>query len=175
MSFARAATALLTVASTLAAPESLLSSQGPTSSPRAEVTDDRWVWPLDPQPEVAHPFDQPERPWLSGHRGVDLLGAVAVPVRSPADGTVAFAGVVAGREVLVIEHDGGLRSTFEPVVSGLTVGSEVARGAAVGELTGTPGHCAPATCLHWGVLRGDRYLDPLALLEREPVRLLPLG
>ncbi|HEU5144554.1 MAG TPA: M23 family metallopeptidase [Dermatophilaceae bacterium] len=176
MSFARAITALLTVASAFAAPASPTVPPVPTSSPPgARVPQGRWVWPLDPHPEVVKPFDQPERPWLSGHRGVDLLGAVADPVRSPASGTIVFTGVVAGRQVLVVEHDGGLRSTFEPVASPLAVGSELGRGAAIGVVTQTPGHCAPSTCLHWGVLRGDRYLDPLALLEREPVRLLPLG
>jgi hypothetical protein len=82
--------------------------------------------------------------------------------------------VVAGKEVLVVEHGGGLRSTFEPVASGLTIGFEVGQGAVIGVLTPTPGHCEPSTCLHWGVLRGEHYLDPLPLLTREPVRLLPL-
>src|SRR5204863_302239 len=30
-------------------------------------------------------------------------------------------------------------------------------------------------CLHWGLLRGDAYLDPLSLLLDQQVRLLPLG
>ncbi|MFF4652402.1 peptidoglycan DD-metalloendopeptidase family protein [Streptomyces sp. NPDC001380] len=34
------------------------------------------------------------------------------------------------------------------------------------------GHCTVA-CLHWGLLRGRRYLDPLALLGLGTVRLLP--
>ena len=38
----------------------------------------------------------------------------------------------------------------------------------------TPGHCAPATCLHWGVLRGETYLDPLVLVGAVRVMLLPL-
>jgi hypothetical protein len=32
-----------------------------------------------------------------------------------------------------------------------------------------------ASVLHWGLLRGTDYLDPLALLGLERVRLLPLG
>jgi len=31
-----------------------------------------------------------------------------------------------------------------------------------------------AACLHWGLLQGDVYLDPLALLGLGRVRLLPL-
>lgn len=134
-----------------------------------------WSWPLEPRPVVMLRFLAPQQPWLSGHRGVDLLAdGVGVPVRAPADGLVRFRGLVAGVEVVVIEHAGGLRSTFQPVTSTLRVGARVGRGEIVGALTGTPGHCAPRTCLHWGVLRGADYLDPLALVRRSPVRLLPL-
>lgn len=138
-----------------------------------------WVWPLDPQPAVVRGFVLPEERWLSGHRGVDLLvageGAVAGgPVRTPADGRLRFVGPVAGKPVVVVEHAGGLRSTFEPVTSGLALGALLTRGQVVGAVTDTPGHCAPRTCLHWGVLRGDTYLDPLALLGPRNVRLLPL-
>lgn len=138
-----------------------------------------WVWPLDPEPRVVRGFDLPEQRWLPGHRGVDLLvaGEMAVAggsVRTPADGRLRFVGHVAGKPVVVVEHAGGLRSTFEPVTSGLGLGALVNRGQVVGAVTDTPGHCAPRTCLHWGVLRGDTYLDPLALLGPRNVRLLPL-
>jgi murein DD-endopeptidase MepM/ murein hydrolase activator NlpD len=96
------------------------------------------------------------------------------PVRSPADGRLRFVADVAGKPVVVVEHAEGLRSTFEPVTSDLAIGALVTRGQVVGEVTDAPGHCAPLTCLHWGVLRGDTYLDPLALLGPRGVRLLPL-
>ena len=47
----------------------------------------------------------------------------------------------------------------------------------IGFLSGE-GHasCRPGTaCLHWGLLRGDTYLDPLALITQGRLRLLPLG
>ena len=75
-----------------------------------------WVRPVQPGPVVA-PFDPPEQDWLAGHRGVDLAAAVGEVVRAPADGTVTFAGKVAGRGVLVITHDDGLRTSLEPVVA----------------------------------------------------------
>jgi hypothetical protein len=50
----------------------------------------------------------------------------------------------------------------------------VAAGAVLGHLTLTGSHCLPAACLHWGLLRGEDYLDPLSLLGLERVRLLPL-
>lgn len=134
----------------------------------------RWSWPLDPRPEVARRFDRPDQPWLPGHRGVDLAAAVGQPVLAPADGRVTWAGVIAGRSVVVVSHDGGLRSTFEPVVATVPVGTAVARGQDVGAVAATPGHCAPRTCLHWGVLRGETYLDPLALVGRAEVVLLPV-
>lgn len=134
----------------------------------------RWTWPLLPRPEVVGRFDAPEVRWGAGHRGVDLAATVGQEVLAPADGMVTFRGVVVDRAVLVVETAGGLRTTFEPVDSALTVGSAVGRGQPVGTVAATPGHCAPATCLHWGVLRGDVYLDPLLLVGAVHVVLLPL-
>lgn len=134
----------------------------------------RWAWPLQPRPRVLSRFDPPDVRWGSGHRGVDLEAAVGQPVLAPTDAVVAFRGVVVDRGVLVLTTADGLRTTFEPVDSDLTVGAAVARGQAIGSLTSTPGHCAPATCLHWGVLAGETYLDPLALVGVVRVVLLPL-
>ena len=157
------------VASTSAGP-------GPASDRRVALAPpaDRWSWPLDPEPEVARRFDPPIRAWTSGHRGVDLAASVGQPVLAPTDGRVSWTGVIAGRAVVVVLHDGGLRSTFEPVAAARPVGTFVTRGEAIGQVTSTPGHCAPRTCLHWGVLRGETYLDPLTFVGRARVILLPL-
>lgn len=88
---------------------------------------------------------------------------------------MTFGGLVAGRGVVVVTHAGGLRSTFEPVEQALPTGTPVTRGQPVGTVTASPGHCAPATCLHWGVLRGDVYLDPVGFVGLQRVVLLPLG
>jgi murein DD-endopeptidase MepM/ murein hydrolase activator NlpD len=140
----------------------------------AEVSRATWAWPLDPVPSIMRGFDPPDRPWGAGHRGVDLAASTGQPVRSPADGTVTWAGVLAGRGVVVVAHQGGLRSTFEPVTATVPVGTVVSRTDAVGTVTAAPGHCVPATCLHWGVLRGREYLDPLSFVGRAPIVLLPL-
>lgn len=134
-----------------------------------------WAWPLDPDPVVVRAFDLPEHRWSPGHRGVDLAASVGQPVLAPADSRVGWVGRVAGRDVVVLVHPGGRRSSFEPVSGAPPVGTVVARGRPVGAVTSTPGHCAPRTCLHWGVRRGEVYVDPLALLRRAPVVLLPLG
>jgi murein DD-endopeptidase MepM/ murein hydrolase activator NlpD len=119
-------------------------------------------------------FDPPLRPWLAGHRGVDLSTAPAERVRAAGAGTVVFAGEVAGRGVVSLAHPGGLRTTYEPLTATVAVGEQVALGDPIGLLAaGHPGCPAPA-CLHWGLRRGDLYLDPLALLGLGRVRLLPL-
>ena len=135
----------------------------------------RWLWPLSPEPTVQRRFSGPARPWLPGHRGVDLVAAVEQEVRSPAAGRVLFAGVVVDRGVLTIEHSDGLRTTYEPVVPLLGPGAPVEARQTVALVSGQRGHCPPATCLHWGLRRGGEYLDPLAMvgLSKPPV-LLPL-
>ena len=131
------------------------------------------VWPLSPRPVVVRGFEPPPEPWLPGHRGVDLLGSPGQRVRAAAAGTVTFAGVLAGRGVVVVSH-GATRTTYEPVLASVRAGARVAAGAAIGTLSGAGGHCPPHACLHWGLRRGDVYVDPLTLVSATPVRLLPL-
>jgi murein DD-endopeptidase MepM/ murein hydrolase activator NlpD len=137
------------------------------------------VWPLDPRPVVVRRFEPPASTWGPGHRGVDLLGRPGQPVRSALAGTVVFAGSLAGRGVVVVDH-GSTRTTYEPVAPTVSVGAVVRTGGVLGTLQTGRSHCFPRTCLHWGLIstgpaRGDdRYLDPLSLLGLAPVRLLPM-
>jgi murein DD-endopeptidase MepM/ murein hydrolase activator NlpD len=132
------------------------------------------VWPLVPRPEVVSGFDPPESRWGSGHRGVDLAGHVGQPVRAAAPGRVTFAGRLAGRGVVVVDH-GGTRTTYEPVTASVAVGDTVHAGATLGRLELFASHCFPRACLHWGLIEGaEHYLDPLTLVGAGPVRLLPL-
>lgn len=137
-----------------------------------------WGWPLAGKPAVVHAFDPPAKPWLSGHRGVDLSAAQGVAVMAPTGGVVSFSGVVVDRAILTITEPGGLRLSFEPVDSTLKAGDAVMRGQTVGVVEGRT-HCdggANASCLHWGVRRGEEYLDPLQfLLDLRPSILLPLA
>jgi murein DD-endopeptidase MepM/ murein hydrolase activator NlpD len=130
-------------------------------------------WPLYGSPAVVRPFDPPPRPWLPGHRGVDLAGVAGAPVYAAGTGVVRFAGQLAGRGVVSIDHADGLRTTYEPVQPSVAAGQQVRAGDRIGVLD--PGHpgCPAAACLHWGLRRGDRYLDPLSLLGLGRVRLLP--
>ncbi|QHT55391.1 peptidoglycan DD-metalloendopeptidase family protein [Cellulomonas sp. H30R-01] len=134
----------------------------------------RYVWPLAPPVAVTAPFEAPPAPWAAGHRGVDLRATPGTAVRAPAPGVVTFVGVVAGRGVVSVAHGDGLRSSVEPVSSVVEVGARVAAGDTVGTVSPDGGHCAATACLHWGVRRGDVYLDPVALVDGGPIVLLPM-
>lgn len=146
----------------------------PVSAVAGGDTDPVGTWPLRPDPQVVGAFDPPASPWGAGHRGVDLLGRPGQVVRSALPGTISYAGVLAGRGVVVVTH-GATRTTYEPVTAaaGLSVGDPVGAGERLGVLEAAPSHCAPRSCLHWGWLEGATYLDPLRLVGLGPVRLLP--
>jgi hypothetical protein len=131
-----------------------------------------WEWPLEG--EVTRDFAPPQTRYGAGHRGVDLAAAPGAVVRAAGAGSVTYAGMLAGRGVVVVRH-GALRTTYEPVSAEVRVGAVVAAGAPLGRLE--PGHlgCPGPACLHWGLRRGEEYLDPLALVGAGAVRLLPLG
>lgn len=160
---------LLALSLVAAAPVPSVNALGPEPAP-APV--DGAVWPLDPQPQVVARFDPPASRWGPGHRGVDLLGGVGQPVRAAEDGTVTFTGRLAGRGVVVVTH-GSTRTTYEPVSAEVSVGDPVRAGELLGRLELLGSHCLPRACLHWGLIEGERYLDPLTLVGAGTVRLLP--
>jgi murein DD-endopeptidase MepM/ murein hydrolase activator NlpD len=139
----------------------------------------RLQWPLRPgTPAVTRAFDLPARDWQPGHRGVDLAGSPGQPVYAAAAGIVVFAGVLAGRPVVSVQHAGGLRTSYEPVQAAVRAGQQVAAASALGRLITGHGGCPLAACLHWGAMWGPaqraQYVDPLGLLAAMPVRLKPL-
>ncbi|OQR59751.1 peptidase M23 [Streptomyces maremycinicus] len=140
------------------------------------------AWPVGTRPAVVRGWEPPASPYARGHRGVDLAAPPGAPVRAVAAGRVSFAGRVAGRGVVSVELSATgvppLRTTYEPVRASVRKGDEVAPGAVVGTVEPTGSHCA-RTCLHWGLLSGRTYLDPLSLLppwlrRSGPSRLLPV-
>lgn len=133
-------------------------------------------WPLAGTPHVDRAFTPPRTAYAAGHRGVDLTGFASQPVLAAGPGQVTYAGLLAGRGVVTVTHTGGLRTTYEPVTASVHLGQSVALGTVLGRLgTGHASCHTGTTCLHWGLLRGDTYLDPLRLLTPTAVRLLPLG
>jgi murein DD-endopeptidase MepM/ murein hydrolase activator NlpD len=132
-----------------------------------------WVWPLDPTPAVVAVFSPPDHVYGPGHRGIDLAGTPGQTVLAVAAGEVTYAGQVAGRGVVVVDH-GRLHSTYQPVDADVGVGDLVEAGEPLGRLTSAHSHCAPSACLHLGAKRGQAYVDPLSLLGGRSVRLKPL-
>ena len=113
---------------------------------------------------VARLFDRPDAPWAAGHRGIDVLATQGEQVGSPGAGVVAFAGTVVDRGVVTVDHGGGLVSSVEPITATVAVGDRVEAGDPLGVVSGEPGHCAPRTCVHWGVRFHGEYVNPLDVL-----------
>ncbi len=136
-----------------------LMSALPLGSARAAGT---WTWPV--VGPVVRGFDPPASPYGSGHRGVDIAAPEGTPVLAPAPGVVTFAGNVAGRLYVTIDHGGGLLSTasFLSQVS-VRKGDLVAAGQVVAS-SGT-GHAGDSTTdLHFGIRLNGEYVDPLDYL-----------
>lgn len=152
-----------------------MSSPAPAPAPMPEPGDaDGWRWPLPAPVTVVRGFLVPEHPYGPGHRGADLGAAPGTHIQAARAGVVGFAGWIGDRWVVTIVH-GALRTTYEPARPLVHEGDAVAAGTAIGLLE--PGHhdCPVPACLHWGVLRGSEYLDPLRFFRRITPRLLPLA
>ncbi|WP_152998224.1 M23 family metallopeptidase [Curtobacterium luteum] len=121
-----------------------------------------WVWPTGSR-VVVRPWEAPADDYSAGHRGVDVPAPIGTPVVAVADGTVSFAGAVAGRSVVSVDHGGGLVSTLDSVSPAVRTGDAVSQGGVVGRVA--VGHC-PATdpCVHLGARLDDRYVDPTPYL-----------
>lgn len=144
--------------------------------PAAGATRPRWAWPVEDH-RVVRGFEAPATPYAAGHRGIDLLAGPGGAVRAPDDGRVAFAGRVAGRDVVSIDHD-GVRSTLEPVAPAVRAGDPVRRGQVVGVLGAGGSHADGVLHLGARTRSGDGwvYVSPLLLLgEARRAVLLPLA
>jgi Peptidase family M23 len=135
--------------------------QGPATEPVS------YVAPVDVP--VVDPFRPPANPYGAGNRGLEYATAAGTEVRAAADGTVSFAGLVAGSSWITIAHADGVRTAYGPLLSvSVTRGESVARG----DVVGTSGER-----LMFTARLGDTYLDPAALLASGPsrVHLIPDG
>lgn len=115
---------------------------------------------------VVDPFRAPPNPYGVGNRGLTYDLAPQTPVTAAAEGTVVFAGPVAGTLHVTVLHADGRRTSYS-YLSSVAVG----RGHAVtaGEVVGSAG---PG--FHFGVRDGDAYIDPAGLFGtvRVHVRLI---
>lgn len=159
----------------LAAPASVHTTTAPRSGPSpadSSASEGAWRWPVDGGRHVSAAYRAPAHAYGPGHRGMDVTAAVGTAVGAPADGVVAFQGVVVDRPVLTIRHADGLVSSFEPLESSLRAGDTVSRGQEIGRVS-TGGHTAPGA-LHVGVRRDGEYINPMLLFGAVlRARLLP--
>ncbi|MFI9614231.1 murein hydrolase activator EnvC family protein [Streptomyces sp. NPDC052023] len=156
--------------------------EAPGPGPEGSVPAIGRTWPVGVRPPVVRGWEPPATRYGRGHRGVDLPASPGTPVRVVAPGRVSYSGRVAGKGVVSVELTGTgdppLRTTYQPVLAAVRKGDEVAAGEVVGTAEPSGSHCS-TPCLHWGLRRGDAYLDPLSLLpswllRRGPSRLLPV-
>ncbi|MFH9589413.1 M23 family metallopeptidase [Streptomyces luteogriseus] len=183
---------VIVTATALLAPPPPLFAAGARGAPGAPLADSDLpatvpaigrTWPIGLRPRVLRGWEPPATVYGPGHRGVDLAAPAGTPVRAVAPGRVAFAGQVAGRGVVSVDLTGTgdppLRTTYEPVTAAVEEGREVEPGEVIGTVQADGSHC-PAPCVHWGLRRGEVYLNPLSLLppwllHTGPSRLLPLA
>lgn len=133
---------------------------------------DATTWPV--QGPVIKGFDPPSTTYGPGHRGIDIAAPPGTTVVAPADGVATFVGVIDHVPIITLTHADGIRTTYQPVTATIAQGAHVVAGQAIGVLLA--GH-GSAPSLHFGVLDGTTYLDPLAWLGggASQVRLLPDG
>lgn len=114
----------------------------------------------------------PDKNWMPGHRGVDLAARPGQDILAAEDGVVAFVGVVVGVPVISIDHEDGIRTTYQPVFPTVAVGDVVQEGQPIGRMAPpNGGHDG----LHWGAKTGpDTYINPLTLLDTPTIRLKPV-
>lgn len=118
---------------------------------------------------VVDPFRPPAHIGAAGNRGLEYGNPFGRHVLAAADGVVTFAGPVAGRGVITVQHADGLRTTYTGLGDiWVSDGEFVDQGWAMG---------AASEGLHFGVRIHDHYLDPQILIDAsEPTgrpRLVP--
>jgi len=136
------------------------------------LADSGHAWPISGP--VVRGFDPPQSSYGAGHRGVDIGAPAGTPVASAADGIVTFVGVIDGVPMVTVTH-GDVRTTYQPVAPTVSTGQAVGAGQTIGTLLASHGS---TTSLHFGVLLGETYLDPLSWLggqATQRVRLLADG
>ena len=169
---AAAATSVLVVAASLGSAGRVAALATPAAKPGVVISSTApdlaslgWVWPA-PRFRLARPFVAPAHEYGPGHRGIDLDLLGGSVVQAPADGVAAFAGKVAGRGIVTIDHGNGLVTTLEPVDPAVEAGAPVRRGEEVATLA-VGGHAA-AGALHFGVRLNGAYVNPMLLLGGVP-------
>lgn len=126
---------------------------GPGDPPPAVV----YTPPVDAP--VADPFRAPSTPYGPGNRGIEYATKPGAPATSIGPGVVTFAGRVARRGVVTVEHPDGLRSSLTGLAEiDVGVGDVVGHSTVLGTTNAS---------LHLGVRRGEEYIDPALLFGED--------
>lgn len=111
---------------------------------------------------VLDPFRPPDAPWGAGNRGIEYDTAEGTPVHATAEGTVVFAGSVAGHRHVTVLHADGVRTSYSFLTEiAVVVGQRVSQGQRLG---------VAGAGFHLGARRGDAYFDPATLFRPGPVQ-----
>lgn len=135
------------------------------------------VWLIPPvDAPISARFDAPAETWGPGHRGIDYAVEEGTAVRSAADGTVVFAGNVAGTFAVTIAHSQGMETTYSALSEvSVAAGDVIEQGYWIGRAGRAH---ADAGGLHFGVKVEGHYADPEAFLgpldTSLAIRLAPL-
>lgn len=117
------------------------------------------------QTEVVDPFRPPAHIGAPGNRGLEYGSTDNQVVSAAADGFVQFAGPVAGRKVVTIQHGDGVRTTYTGLLEVWVVdGMAVTRGSAI---------AIASSGFHFGARILDHYLDPQILIDASAVEFVP--
>jgi hypothetical protein len=164
----RPASGALALAITTAALSSAAAAAAPAGAqaPRADLPAPPTYRPPVSAP-IADPFRPPAGPYGAGNRGIEYDTAPGDPVRASADGTVVFAGPVAGTLHVTLRHGDGVRTSYSFLGAiDVILGQRVRAGDEVG---------IAGERLHFGARSGDAYFDPASLFVggEVEVELLP--
>jgi murein DD-endopeptidase MepM/ murein hydrolase activator NlpD len=125
-----------------------------------------WAPPV-PGP-VAEPYRAPACHYCAGHRGITFAPPDRSPVQSVEEGSVEFAGDVAGVRWVVVRHTDGLRASYGRLrVVIVRPGQHVRAGQVLGRSSAR---------LYFGLRAGDTSVDPTSRFGRwrARTRLVPL-
>jgi len=132
-----------------------------------------WELPLVPPVEEFRPSGFGARRIINGeprspHAGVDISLPEGTPVRSIADGAVAFAGEqFLGGNSVVIDHGGGLLSIYYHLKEfSVAAGQRVSRGERIGAVGATGRAAGPH--LHFAVRAAGGRVDPALVFGLAP-------
>lgn len=151
--------ALMAVAALVAAAWTGSAAATETADEQPDAASSGAVRPVDGS--VVRHFEEPAHPYGPGHRGVDLAAGPGTTVRAALPGVVTFAGQVALRGWVTVDHGGGLDTTYGVIDPRfVTAGQQVRTGQSLGEVAAGVEH------LDWGARLHGTYIDPLRLLWR---------